>query len=222
METTATDSRAKIVNPALQLEPRTGSPGRRFRRRHTSLQARQEQALQELLLTSRERFVRVANRILQNKEDAEDAVQDAFLSACVHFDKFEGRSAITTWLTRIVMNSALMIRRRRKNIELGSFHDLTADDTTLVERMPDPQPDPELAYAQSESFEFLDSILQRMNPLFREALTMTYYDELSTSKASSTLDIPISTYKARLLRGRYLLQERARKRLKAPRLLREK
>jgi RNA polymerase sigma-70 factor, ECF subfamily len=221
METTATDIRTRTVNSALQREVRTNSPSRRFRRRHTPLKAKQEQELHELLLTSRERFVRVANRILRNKEDAEDAVQDAFLSACVHIGNFEGRAAVTTWLTRIVMNAALMIRRKRKNIDLGSFHNLSADDTALVERMPDPQPDPELACAQSESFEFLNTILKRMNPLFREALTMTYYDELSTSKASSALDIPISTYKARLLRGRYLLQERARRQLKTPKLLRE-
>jgi hypothetical protein len=93
--------------------PRTlrRSPGRRFRGGDTQSDAQQLRSLQELFLTSRERFIRIAYRILENNEDAEDAVQDAFLSACLHFGKFEGRSALTTWLTRIVMNAALMARR---------------------------------------------------------------------------------------------------------------
>jgi len=58
---------------------------------------------------------RVALRRLRNVEDAEDAVQDAFVSACRHFGKFEGRCALTTWLILIVMNAALMARRKRRN-----------------------------------------------------------------------------------------------------------
>jgi RNA polymerase sigma-70 factor, ECF subfamily len=79
----------------------------------TNSEAQQDQTLQELFMTSRERFVRIAYRILQNKEDAEDAVQHAFLSACRCFRGFEGRSALTTWFTRIVINAALMVRRKR-------------------------------------------------------------------------------------------------------------
>jgi DNA-directed RNA polymerase specialized sigma24 family protein len=65
-------------------------------------------ALEKLFLSSRERFVRVAYGVLSNREDAEDAVQDAFLSACRHFETFQGRCALTTWFTRIVINAVLV------------------------------------------------------------------------------------------------------------------
>jgi RNA polymerase sigma-70 factor, ECF subfamily len=203
-----------------QLESRTSTSsnsrttvtgGRGLGQRSAPREAKQAQVLQELLLACRERFVRVAYNILQNREDAEDAVQDAFLSACRHFGAFEGRAAVTTWLTRIVINAALMMRRRRKNTVLRSFQDLGANDGVLIETMPDVRPGPESAYSQTESFEFLDALLAKMNPLHRKAVTMAYYSELSALEASSALAIPITTYKARLLRGRRFLQESARR-----------
>ncbi len=73
------------------------------------------EAFQEMFVASRSKFVAMAHAILRNREDAEDAVQDAFLSGYRHLRSFEGRSALTTWFTRIVLNAALMIRRKRKS-----------------------------------------------------------------------------------------------------------
>jgi RNA polymerase sigma-70 factor (ECF subfamily) len=164
--------------------------------------------LQELFLTSRKRFVRIAYRILENNEDAEDAVQDAFVSACRHFGKFEGCCAPTTWLTRIVMNAALMVRRKRKNTRC-SFHEMDAAMSSFAETVPDTQPNPELAYSRAESHEILKTGLQELNPRLREAVSARYYDELSGTEASVALGISLRTYKARLFRGRRLLQKRA-------------
>jgi RNA polymerase sigma-70 factor, ECF subfamily len=191
--------------------PRTSkrSPGRRFRGEHSQSDAQQLRSLQELFLTSRERFIRIAYRILRNNEDAEDAVQDAFLSACRHLREFEGRSALTTWFTRIVMNAALMLRRKRKNAAAWASHETDATTSGFAETVADIQPNPELAYSRAESYEILKAQLKDLNPLLREAVVMTYYGELSVAEASSALDVPPGTYKARLFRGRRLLQKRA-------------
>jgi RNA polymerase sigma-70 factor, ECF subfamily len=172
----------------------------------TRTDALQQNILQELFLTSRKRFVRIAYRILENNEDAEDAVQDAFVSACRHFGKFEGRCSLTTWLTRIVMNAALMARRKRKNTRC-SFHEMDAAMSPFAETVPDTQPNPELAYSRAESYEILEAHLKELNPLLREAVVRTYYDELSITEASSAVGVPLGTYKARLFRGRRLLQK---------------
>ena len=71
-------------------------------------------ALEDMCVASRNRLVAVALSILRNRDDAEDAVQEAFLSAYRHWRSFEGRSALRTWLTRIVLNAAFMILRKRK------------------------------------------------------------------------------------------------------------
>src|SRR3984957_1574519 len=78
-------------------------------------------ALEDIFAASHNRFVAVAQSILRNREDAEDAVQEAFLSAYRHWRSFEGRSALRTWLTRIVLNAALMIQRKRKPAAVRSL-----------------------------------------------------------------------------------------------------
>jgi len=179
-------------------------------------EARHEQTLQELFAADRDRFVRVAYGILKNKEDAEDAVQDAFVSACRYLWGFEGRSALKTWLTRIVMNAALMMRRKRKNITVAFISEFSGDDLLGSDRIPDVQPNPEQAYSRAESHELLKALLDNMNPLLREALILTYYHELTITEASSALGVPLSTYKARLFRARRLLEERVSKLAQAP------
>jgi RNA polymerase sigma-70 factor, ECF subfamily len=210
-------SRFNSLSESSRIRETVGSyrpPTHRFKRRQTPPKAKQEQLLQELFLISRKRLVRVAYGILQNQQDAEDAVQDAFLSASRHFGNFEGRSAVATWLTRIVINAALMVRRKRKNTFVRSLHDLNGDDTVFVETIPDFQPNPESAYSRAESFAFLDALISKMNPLLGQAVKIAYYDELSAPEASSALAIPISTYKARLFRGTRLLQNRARRQMR--------
>jgi RNA polymerase sigma factor (sigma-70 family) len=185
------------------------SPSLKGRVAPTRTDALQQNILQELFLTSRKRFVQIGYRILRNREDAEDAVQDAFLSACRHLREFEGRSALTTWFTRIVMNAALMVRRKRKNAVASAPHETDAAISAFTETVADIQPNPELAYSRAESFEILENCLQELNPRLREAVSMTYFDELSGTEASVALGISLTTYKARLFRGRRLLQRRA-------------
>jgi RNA polymerase sigma factor, sigma-70 family len=159
----------------------------------------------------------MAYSILRNKEDAEDAVQDALLSAYLHLRAFEGRSAFTTWFTRIVLNAALMIRRKRKRSWNDSQRESsTVDDTPWTERIPASQPDPERVYAESETLQWIEVRLGTMSPILRQAFTMTYYDELSNEEAGALLGVTTGTFKSRLLRARRHLTNRARRSALAP------
>jgi RNA polymerase sigma-70 factor (ECF subfamily) len=170
-----------------------------------------------MFLTSRPRFVALAYSILRNKEDAEDAVQDAFLSACLHLRAFEGRSAFTTWFTRIVFNASLMIRRKRKRVWNDSQREsTTTDETPWTERIPAAQPDPEMMCAEEETLQLMDVLLGRMSPLLRQAFTMTYYQEMSNEEAGAMLGVTTGTFKSRLLRARRHLMKRASRSLLAP------
>ncbi len=196
------------LSPASRRRTSKESPSPRGRVAPTLSDGLRQNSLREHFLTSRKRFVRIAYRILENNEDAEDAVQDAFVSACRHFGKFEGRSALTTWLTCIVMNAALMARRKRKNVRC-SFHEMDSATSSFAETVPDTRPNPELAYSQAESYEILEAHLKELTPRLREAVVTTYYDDLSVTDASSALGVTPGTIKARLFRGRRLLQQRA-------------
>src|ERR1700744_4999304 len=113
----------------------------------TPEQVLRRDALEEMFVALRSKFVATAYSILQNREDAEEAVQEAFLSAHCHLRNFEGRSALKTWLTRIVMNSALMMRRKRKPIVIKSLSEAEAsNEEDWAESLPDLYPNPEMIH----------------------------------------------------------------------------
>jgi RNA polymerase sigma-70 factor (ECF subfamily) len=175
------------------------------------------EAVQEMFSASRPRFVALAYSVLRNKEDAEDAVQDAMLSAYRYLRSFEGRSAVTTWFTRIVVNAALMIRRKRKPARIEAFPDSgDNDETSWIERIPAPEPDPEMVCAETETFRSIDQLLREMIPVLRQAFTMAYYDELSIEEAGTLLGVTPGTFKSRVFRARQYLVQQTQRSLVAP------
>src|SRR6266478_2205265 len=170
------------------------------------------EAFEEMVVATRSKFLAIANAILRNSEDAEDAVQNALLSGYLHLPSFEGRSALTTWFTRIVLNAALMIRRKRKSPWMSSQpENSTSDDARRMERIRSSQPDPEMVYAERETFQFINEALGKMKPALRQALTMTYYDELSGPEACALLGLSSGTFKARLFRAKRQLLNQAQR-----------
>jgi RNA polymerase sigma factor (sigma-70 family) len=176
------------------------------------------EAVQEMFVASRPKFVALAYSILRNKEDAEDAVQNAVLSAYLHLRDFEGRSAFTTWFTRIVLNAALMIRRKRKHSWIDSQREssTSTDETPWTETIATAQPDPEMMYAEEETLQLIDVLLGRMSPLLRQAFTMTYYQEMSNEEAGALLGVTTGTFKSRLFRARRHLMRQASRLLPGP------
>jgi RNA polymerase sigma-70 factor (ECF subfamily) len=170
-----------------------------------------------MFAASRKTFLSIAHSILRNREDAEDAVQEAFLSAYRHVHTFEGRSALKTWLTRIVLNSALMLRRKRKPSVVRSLSESgVSHDDGWTENIPDSQPDPEMIHAERETLQFIDEKLGKLKPALRQAFTMTYYDDLSVAEACAMLDISSGTFKSRLFHARRKLLSRTVRAVVAP------
>jgi len=183
----------------------------------THAEALRRRALEEMFVTSRSKFVAIAYSILRNREDAEDAVQNAFLSGYRHLRAFEGRSALRTWFTRIVLNAALMIQRKRKPSAIAPLPEHSnSHEVNWIESIPASQPDPETAHAERETFDFINEILGKMKPVLRQAYTMTYFEELSGPEACALLGISSAAFKARLFRARRELFNQARQALLAP------
>ena len=156
-----------------------------------------------MFVASRTKFVALAHAILRNREDAEDAVQNAFLSGYVHLRNFEGRSALRTWFTRIVLNAALMVQRKRKPSTPKQFaENSNSQEINWAENIPTSQPDPEMVHAEVETLQFIDKILGKLKPVLRQAFTMTYFDELSGPEACAILGVSAGTFKARLFRAK--------------------
>jgi RNA polymerase sigma-70 factor, ECF subfamily len=150
----------------------------------------------------------VALRRLRNVEDAEDAVQDALLSAYKHFGQFEGRSQLSSWLTRIVINAAGMKLRGRCRREIVSL-DQTAGDSgaALADELADAGPTPERVCEQMEMEEMLHRALARISPKLRAAFQMREIAGLSASEAADALKITKNTLKSRISRARAAVSE---------------
>ena len=186
-----------------------GSEPRRSPEAQAGNQGRE--AFELMVAASRSKFLAIAHAILRNREDAEDAVQNALFSGYLNLPNFEGRSALKTWFTRIVMNAALMIRRKQRSAGMRTHAEACAsDDAKRMDRIPTSQADPETVYAEHETVQFIHQALRKMKPALRQALTMIYYDEMSGPEASTVLGVTTATFKSRLRRARRQLLTRAR------------
>ena len=153
-----------------------------------------------MFMASHSKFVAIARAILHNREDAEDAVQNAFLSGYRHLQSFQGRSALKTWFTRIVLNAALQIQRKRNPFAIPPLRENNSGQA--IENIPGWEPDPEMVHAEQETLQLMNGILGRMKPVLRQAFTMIHFDELSALEACAVLGVSLSTFKSRLFRAR--------------------
>jgi RNA polymerase sigma-70 factor (ECF subfamily) len=156
-----------------------------------------------------------ALRVLGNTEDAEDALQDGLLSAYRNLKRFEGRSQFSTWLTRIVINAALMRRRSAKARPAVSLDEPPREDELpAAERFADDGLTPEQVFANTEIREMLSENLDQLSPLLRTAFVLREVQGYSTGEAAKKLGVTENTLKARLWRARHQLAERLGRRLR--------
>jgi len=172
------------------------------------------QALDTLFGRYSRALYKAALRLLGNPQDAEDALQDGLLSAYRNLRRFEGRSKFSTWLTRIVINAALMRRRSQRVRPAVSIDDLPHEDgLPLAERVADDTPGPEQLYRGKELRAFVEQDLAGLSPALRLAFILREVEGLSTAEAAKTLGVSPNTLKARLWRARRYLTDGLSRRL---------
>jgi RNA polymerase sigma-70 factor (ECF subfamily) len=172
-------------------------------------------AVETLFARYQQPLFQTALRVLGNAEEAEDALQDGLLSAFRNLKRFEGRSQFSTWLTRIVINAALMRRRRAKSRPAVSLDEAPRENgLPATERYADEGPNPEQVYAGTELREIIDSNLSELSPLLRTAFVLREMEGYSTGEAAKRLGVTENTLKARLWRARHQLAERLGHRLR--------
>ena len=160
---------------------------------------------------------RTAYRYLGNAADAEDAVQDALLSAYKHLDQFRGQAQMSTWLVAIVSNCARMqLRRRPRQIHVSLQEQFGDEDGyTVSERLVHFGPSPEEEYRDAERHERLMQFAQELSPPLRRAFQLRDLDGFSTSEAAQILGVVEGTVKAQVARARAKLTRRLRRALEA-------
>jgi RNA polymerase sigma-70 factor (ECF subfamily) len=169
------------------------------------------EAFENLVTPHWDLLLRMTQRILHNREDAEDAVQTALLDAFRNLKGFEGRSRFSSWLTRIAVNAAFMrlrVSRRKRETSLDEVSD--AGETAVKFELVETRPNPEQELLSKEGRVLLEKGLKRLGPLYVEVLHLNSVEELSNKEVAGLLDVPVGTVKARLHRARTKLIQHTR------------
>ena len=171
--------------------------------------ARDREAICHVITANNQRLFRAAWSILKTRQDAEEAVQAAYLSAFASMDTFEGRSALSTWLTRIVVNEALGRRRaeqrRRRHFEQEGVAVLDQYRDALMRGSDAERPD--VAVAREQIRKLLEEAVAELPETFRTVFVLREIEGMSSEDTAEVLGVPVATVKTRLFRGRRRLQQ---------------
>jgi len=165
-------------------------------------------AFEELVNRYEGKILRLTRNITGNREDAEDAMQDAFLKAYAHLDGFQQDSRFYTWLVRIAANEALMRLRKRRPGQLSLDEPIEGDGDLMPRELEDWRPNPEREYAKAELQTLLAEVIDKLEPEFRIVLILRDIEELSTQETADALGLSVANVKSRLLRARLKLREK--------------
>jgi RNA polymerase sigma-70 factor, ECF subfamily len=169
-------------------------------------------AFETLMRRHNGKLFRVARAILRDDAEAEDALQEAYLDAYRHMDEFRGGAQVATWLTRIVINQALMrLRRRKRDRVVVPFGDRRSPDhgpdppeTDVADEMTESPPG---AVLRAELRRLLERRIDDLPVAFRTVFVMRDVDDLTVQETADSLAIPAATVRTRLFRARALLRE---------------
>jgi len=174
-------------------------------------------AFEQLVRQYERQIFRVAQHITQNREDAEDIAQDAFLKAYEKLDQFQGNSKFSTWLVRIAVNESLMRLRKRKTSKTVSMdQDVETDEGSIPRDFAEWRPNPEQNYNQAELAEILRKTIAGLPPGFRTVFTLRDIENMSTEETADALGLSVPAVKSRLLRARLQLRERLSRYFRKP------
>jgi RNA polymerase sigma factor (sigma-70 family) len=166
------------------------------------------QAYAELCRRHSQRTLRMVLRITRNIPDAEDTLQEALLKAYTHIGDFDGRSAFSSWLTRIAINAALMLLRKRRSKSVYGFEvDPGADDFILPEPA-ETSYNPEQSCIQSALENELAQAIRYLPPNLRVVMQIRYGEDAPIAEIAKTLGISVSAVKSRLARARLQIRKR--------------
>ncbi len=163
-------------------------------------------AFEELVFRHEHRTLAVALRITKNREDAEDVVQETFHKAFLHLHAFQQNSRFSTWLTRIAMNEAFMLLRRRRGI-LEVLPDNPDDSVdSVLEAFADKSPSPEESCLRRERKEYLIKAINGLGPKTRTTILLRDIEERSLEETAQILGTSTAAIKARQFHGRRKLR----------------
>ena len=176
--------------------------------------ARDAGAFRAIMQKHNQRLYRIARGILRDNTEAEDAVQDAYVSAFTQLASYRGESTLATWLSRIVMNEALgRLRRRRPTVDLAALDSVRSEAEIIQFPLSTPSDDPERTMAQRQILQLVEQATDNLPNVFRLVFVTRVIEGMSVEETSELLGIKPETVKTRLHRARQLVRDQLDKQI---------
>ena len=171
-------------------------------------------AFRAIMQKHNRRLYRIARSILRNNTEAEDAVQDAYVSAFTHLASYRAESTLATWLSRIVMNEALgRLRRRRPTVDLAALDSVRSEAEIIQFPLSTPSDDPERTMAQRQILQLVEQATDNLSEIFRLVFVTRVIEGMSVEETAKLLGIKPETVKTRLHRARQLVRDQLDKQI---------
>jgi RNA polymerase sigma-70 factor, ECF subfamily len=155
------------------------------------------------------KIFRLAQHITQNREDAEDVLQETFLKAYEHLDQFQGNSKFYTWIVRIAVNQSLMkLRKRRSDKTVSMDEGIDTGEDTVAREIAAWDESPEERYSREELNSILTAAIDSLAAPYRAVFVLRDLEELSTEETAEALSLSVPAVKSRLLRARLQLRDK--------------
>jgi len=166
-------------------------------------------AFNELAERYQRNIFRLAQNITQNREDAEDVLQEAFLKAYEHLPDFHGDSTFYTWIVRIAVNEALMkLRKRKWDKTVWLDEPVDTGEDAIAREIAVWEDNPEQRYSKEELHDILDKAVNGLAPPYRTVFVLRDMEGLSTEETAEALELSVPAVKSRLLRARLQLRDK--------------
>ena len=176
--------------------------------------AREPEAFRAIMQKHNQRLYRIARGVLRNSTDAEDAVQEAYVSAFTHLASYRGDSSLAAWLSRIVMNEALgRLRHKRPTVELDALESAAHEAEIIKFPRSNPNDDPERTMAQRQILELVEKATDALPEVYRLVFVTRVIEGMSVEETAELLDIKPETVKTRLHRARQFVRDQLNKQI---------
>lgn len=177
--------------------------------------AREPEAFRAIMQKHNQRLYRIARSVLRNSSDAEDAVQEAYVSAFTHLASYRGDSSLAAWLSRIVMNEALgRLRQKRPTVDLDTLESSPPREAEIIQfPRSNPNDDPERTMAQRQILELVEKATDALPEVYRLVFVSRVIEGMSVEETAELLDIKPETVKTRLHRARQFVRDQLNKQI---------
>jgi RNA polymerase sigma-70 factor (ECF subfamily) len=170
--------------------------------------ARDAEAFRAIMQRHNRRLYRIARSVLRNNTEAEDVVQEAYISAFIHFSSYRGESSLAAWLSRITMNEALgRLRRRRPTVDIVALEETRTEAEIIQFPLSTQNDDPERTMAQRQLLQLVERATDALPEVYRLVFVARVIEGMSVEETADLLRIKPETVKTRLHRARQLVRD---------------